>query len=41
VGRTLEANGLSIVALEPTTIRWDRREPVKGLSVVARKAQAV
>ncbi|TGW05111.1 methyltransferase domain-containing protein, partial [Mesorhizobium sp. M2D.F.Ca.ET.145.01.1.1] len=28
VGRTLEANGLSIVALEPTTIRWDRREPV-------------
>ncbi|MBZ9796622.1 class I SAM-dependent DNA methyltransferase [Mesorhizobium sp. ES1-4] len=41
VGRTLEANGFSIIALEPTTIRQDRREPVKGLAVVARKTHAV
>ncbi|WP_214471403.1 class I SAM-dependent methyltransferase [Mesorhizobium sp. dw_380] len=40
VRRTLEANGFSILALEPTTIRQDRREPVKGLTVVARKAHA-
>ncbi|TPJ44753.1 methyltransferase domain-containing protein [Mesorhizobium sp. B2-5-13] len=40
VRRTLEANGLSIVALEPTSIRQDRRESVKGLAVVARKAHA-
>ncbi|MBZ9683085.1 MULTISPECIES: methyltransferase domain-containing protein [unclassified Mesorhizobium] len=38
VVRTLEANCLSVLALEPTTIRWDRREPVKGLAVVAWKA---
>ena len=35
VRRTLEANGLSVLALEPTTIRQDRREPIKGLGVVA------
>lgn len=38
VRRTLEANGLSVLALEPTTIRLDRHEPVKGLAVVAGKA---
>ncbi|MER8628691.1 methyltransferase domain-containing protein [Mesorhizobium opportunistum] len=38
VSRTLEANGLSVLALEPTTIRLDRHEPVKGLAVVAGKA---
>lgn len=37
VRRMLEANGLSVLALEPATIRQDRREPVKGLAVVARK----
>ncbi|BCG98075.1 class I SAM-dependent methyltransferase [Mesorhizobium loti] len=41
VRRTLEANGLAILALEPTTIRQDRREPVKGLGVVAWKPHAV
>ncbi|OBQ68223.1 methyltransferase domain-containing protein [Mesorhizobium erdmanii] len=40
VRRILEANGLSIRALEPTTIRQDRGEPVKGLAIVARKAHA-
>ncbi|TPM39150.1 class I SAM-dependent methyltransferase [Mesorhizobium sp. B2-3-4] len=40
VRRTLVANGLGIAALEPTTIRQDRREPVKGLAVVARKGHA-
>jgi predicted TPR repeat methyltransferase len=40
VRRTLEANGLSVLALEPTTIRLDRHEPVKGLAVVAGKAYA-
>ncbi|QND58426.1 class I SAM-dependent DNA methyltransferase [Mesorhizobium huakuii] len=40
VRRLLEASGLSILALEPTTIRQDRREPVKGLAVVARKTHA-
>ncbi|MER8844882.1 MULTISPECIES: class I SAM-dependent methyltransferase [Mesorhizobium] len=40
IRRTLGANGLSILALEPTTIRQDRSEPVKGLAVVARKAHA-
>ncbi|TPM92889.1 class I SAM-dependent methyltransferase [Mesorhizobium sp. B2-1-3A] len=40
VRRTVEANGLSILALEPTTIRQDRREPVKGWVVLALKAHA-
>lgn len=40
VRQTLEAHGLSVLALEPTTIRQDRREPIKGLAVVAGKADA-
>ncbi|MBN9218830.1 MAG: class I SAM-dependent methyltransferase [Mesorhizobium sp.] len=40
VRRTLLANGFSILTLEPTIIRQDRREPVEGLAVVARKAHA-
>lgn len=40
VSRTLLANGFSILSLDPTIIRQDRREPVDGLAVVARKARA-
>ncbi|MER9330515.1 methyltransferase domain-containing protein [Mesorhizobium sp. M0488] len=40
VRRVLAVNGLSILSLEPTTIRLDRREPVKGLAVVAIKLPA-
>lgn len=40
VRRILEANGFSILTLKPTTIRQDRRQPVNGLAVVARKGHA-
>jgi predicted TPR repeat methyltransferase len=37
VSRTLLANGFSILSLDPTIIRQDRREPVEGLAIVACK----
>ncbi|TGQ65071.1 methyltransferase domain-containing protein [Mesorhizobium sp. M00.F.Ca.ET.186.01.1.1] len=40
VRRILQAGGLSILSLEPATIRLDRREPVDGLAVVASKLPA-
>lgn len=36
----LQAGGLAVLSLEPTTIRLDRREPVHGLAVVASKLPA-
>ncbi|MER9965596.1 methyltransferase domain-containing protein [Mesorhizobium sp. M0060] len=35
VERTLDANGFSVLSLQATIIRQDRREPVDGLAVVA------
>jgi predicted TPR repeat methyltransferase len=40
VREILAANGFSILSLETTVIRQDRREPVDGLVVVAGKIQA-
>jgi predicted TPR repeat methyltransferase len=35
VGRVLAANGMSVLSMQPTVIRWDRRQPVDGLAVLA------
>ena len=35
VERVLAANGLSVLSMQPTVIRWDRRQPVDGLAVLA------
>lgn len=37
VRRVLATNGFSILSLDSTTIRHDRREPVEGLAVTAEK----
>ena len=33
VERVLAANGLSVLSMQPTVIRWDRGQPVDGLAV--------
>lgn len=35
VERVLAANGLSVLSMQPTVIRWDRRQPVDGLAALA------
>ncbi|MGX5849480.1 methyltransferase domain-containing protein [Mesorhizobium sp. PL10] len=35
VERVLAANDLSVLSMQPTVIRWDRRQPVEGLAVLA------
>jgi predicted TPR repeat methyltransferase len=40
VREILAANGFSILSLETTVIRQDRREPVDGLVVVAGEVHA-
>ena len=35
VERVLAAGGLSVLLVQPTIIRWDRRQPVDGLAVLA------
>lgn len=39
VERVLDANGFSVLSLQPTIIRQDRRQPVEGLAVVAEKSR--
>ncbi len=34
VERVLAANDLSVLSMQPTVIRWDRRQPVEGLAVL-------
>lgn len=35
VERVLAAGGMSVLSIQPTVIRWDRRQPVDGLAVLA------